>query len=304
MKRALIVGAGSIGLRHAALLTEMGVEVTFVTSRVDISYECHSSIQDAVTIVDPDYVVVANQTSQHQLAIDQLQSSAYNGPILLEKPAQVSFNLKELEWSNNVGVAFNLRFHPVMEILRQQVIGESVISIQAYAGQDLDTWRPERSTTDQYSSHAALGGGVLRDLSHELDYLMWLFGEVTSVTAVGGKLTRKTISSDDCWSILMSTKSVPAISLSLNYLDKPGSRSLHIVTSENTYHADFSQNTFSKNGECVFSTELDRNTTYRAMHSDMLSKRANICSLNSALLVDALISDIEQSAKKKVWIER
>jgi predicted dehydrogenase len=58
-----------------------------------------------------------------------------------------------------------------------------VLSVRAEAGQYLPSWRPGLDYRSVVSAHRELGGGVLLELSHELDYLRWLFGEVCWVQA-------------------------------------------------------------------------------------------------------------------------
>ena len=49
----------------------------------------------------------------------------------------------------------------------------------------------------------ARGGGVLRDLSHELDYLLLLGGSWRRVAGAGGRIGPLDIRSDDYWSLLL-----------------------------------------------------------------------------------------------------
>ena len=46
-------------------------------------------------------------------------------------------------------------------------------------GQYLPNWRPEKDYRETVSAQKSLGGGVLMELSHELDFLMWLFGPLS-----------------------------------------------------------------------------------------------------------------------------
>ena len=47
----------------------------------------------------------------------------------------------------------------------------------------LPDWRSKRNYSKTSSAMKKLGGGVLLDLSHELDYIRWFFGEMKSVFA-------------------------------------------------------------------------------------------------------------------------
>ena len=41
----------------------------------------------------------------------------------------------------------------------------------------LPQWR-KKNYKKSYSSNAKLGGGVSLDLSHEIDYIQWIFGNI------------------------------------------------------------------------------------------------------------------------------
>ena len=47
---------------------------------------------------------------------------------------------------------------------------------RASFGYDLRLWRPGTDHRAGYSARAELGGGIVLDAIHELDYLLWLLG--------------------------------------------------------------------------------------------------------------------------------
>ena len=121
---------------------------------------------------------------------------------------------------NRVFVAYNFRFHPVLNYLRKELKDQQVISTNIYCGQYLPGWRPNTDYRKCYSSSKKEGGGVLRDLSHEIDYAIWLFGEYEKLTAIGGKYSSLEIDSEDCISILLKMEKCNIVNITLNYLDK------------------------------------------------------------------------------------
>jgi predicted dehydrogenase len=281
----------------------MGVEAAFVSSRGDLPYPSWTALDEAVRAFGPDYVVIANPTAEHIDAFSALSAKGFAGRVLVEKPAQLGIVSNELPFEA-VGIAYNLRFHPVLQAVRARIAGQNILSVRAYAGQDLDTWRPGRPAHEQYSAHAHQGGGVLRDLSHELDYLAWMLGDVTDVVALGGRIGEKTVDSDDAWSILLATSDVPQVTLQLNYFDIPGARTLHVITPNETIDADITAGRLTVNGELSQSWVVQRNDTYRAMHSDMLALGGITATLSQGVHTDSLITDIERSAAERVWVKR
>ena len=304
MTCSLIIGAGSIGSRHERILSSLGHECAFVSKRTDLNRPAWECVGEAVSDFKPSYVVIANETVRHQVVWNELTESDFTGRVLVEKPAQILFTPNDLKKFETVGIAFNLRFHPVLTELRSLLQGQKILSASVYAGQDLTSWRPDRSVGETYSARLSQGGGALRDLSHELDYVQWLCGAVTDVVALGGRISQVTIDSDDSWAIILRTTEVPQITVQLNYLDKPGTRAARFITENQTIVADFSAGTLEVNGDQVFATEVDRDTSYQLMHLDMLGGKQIATSAESSLLTDSLIRDIELSATEKRWVVR
>jgi predicted dehydrogenase len=302
---ALIVGGGSIAHRHARVLGDLGHDVALVSARTDLQLASFDSLNAAITSGMPDYVVIANDTSRHAEAVAALTASGFTGRLLIEKPAAV--DPAHVATISCVGVAFNLRFHPVIhrvrELLAETHADERLMQVEAYAGQWLPDWRPDRPVSEQYSAHASRGGGVLRDLSHELDLLQWLVGKVTGVFARGGRIGDITVDSDDSWNLLLEHFGRTTTSLQLNYFDRPGARFMRIVTSHRTIEANVSAATLTVNGKAE-TFVVERDDSYRAMHEDMLGQRTTVATIDDAAATDALILDIEHSARSTEWITR
>ena len=186
MKPALVIGFGSIGQRHARLLREMGLSVHIYSRRTLPEEKKFQSLETALKEVHPEYVVIANETSEHYSALKTVLSFEVS-QVLVEKPL-FSASVESLPESpkSQVCVAYNLRFHPLLQRLCSEINGQSVLSVQVYVGQYLPDWRPQQDYRNSYSVSRAQGGGVLRDLSHELDYINWLFGPWQAISALGG----------------------------------------------------------------------------------------------------------------------
>jgi len=302
--RALVIGAGSIGERHAAILAELGYSVASVSARTDLDRPTYADIPGALLDFDPAYIVVANETGKHAASIAELKSSDFHGSLLVEKPLAVPRETFDATAFSRVGVGFNLRFHPVLVRLRELLSGETVHTVEAYAGQDLATWRPGRSLESQYSSSRAQGGGVLRDLSHELDYLRWIFGECDGLFALGGRVAEKTVDSDDAWGLVARFAGAPIVTLQLNYFDTHTRRRVVVNSTAGTIEADLIAGTVRRSA-VVETFELETNATYRAQHLAMADDApTQVASVDDALRTDELVAMIEESATTMKWIER
>lgn len=301
--RTLVIGYGSIGSRHARILQEMGCSVAIVSGR-DVSFSTRfESVSEAIREFVPEYAVIATETARHISGIASLTDAGFSGTLLVEKPLfHIMCDLPTV--FSGAFVAYNLRFHPLSQRLRTLLIPEKVLSVQAYVGQYLPTWRPGRDYRKVYSSVKQAGGGVLRDLSHELDLLNWLLGGWQKLTAVGGHFGHLEIDSDDVFSIMMTTERCPVATVQLNYYDRIGQRRILVNTDKFTIEADFNTGRLLING-AVEEYKVERDHTYREMHRALLDgSYLDVCSLAEGVDVMHMIAAAEQAAGEVRWIVR
>jgi predicted dehydrogenase len=148
-----------------------------------------SSLNDALAFA-PQAAVIASPSTHHMLTATPL--AEIGAHLLVEKPLAASLNGVEQLLTTCAAkklvlmTAYNLRFLPSLQEYRMLIqsgrIGK-VISVRCEIGQYLPSWRPGSDYRHSVSASRALGGGVLLELSHEIDYLRWIFGEVAWVKA-------------------------------------------------------------------------------------------------------------------------
>jgi predicted dehydrogenase len=303
MTRALVVGFGSIGARHAAVLAEMGVDVAVASRRPVQGFPGYASLDAGLDGHSPDYVVIANETSAHAASLDELARSGFAGMVLVEKPLAVAPLALPAHRFARAAIAYNLRFHPVIGALASALAGETVLGAQVYCGQYLPTWRPQADYRQSYSARPELGGGVLRDLSHELDYVLWLLGPWRRLAALGGRFSSLEIASDDSQALLLELERCPLATVQVNYLDRVGRRDILINTDRHTIRADLVAGALSIDRE-VHAFTVERNDTYRAQHQAMLTGDDDrLCRLDEGLAVMNLIDAAEQASKTGEWVK-
>lgn len=198
LERLLVVGLGSIGSRHVRLARELipGVQIVVLRHRscqdmqsMGIDH-CVTSLEEALKF-RPQAAVIANPATHHlDVALLLAQAGVH---LLIEKPISNStLGVTELiDVCRAKGITlmtgYNMRFLPSLqrfrELLEEKRVGR-VFSVRAEVGQYLSSWRPSSDYRQTVSAKAALGGGALLELSHEIDYLRWLFGEVEWVNAI------------------------------------------------------------------------------------------------------------------------
>jgi predicted dehydrogenase len=77
------------------------------------------------------------------------------------------------------------------------------MSARIEVGQYLPDWRPGRDYRDSHSARADFGGSVEFELSHEIDYACWLFGQAVSVDALLAHTSDLEIAVDDTAELLL-----------------------------------------------------------------------------------------------------
>jgi predicted dehydrogenase len=295
---ALVVGLGSIGQRHARVLHELGHHVATVSRRVGGDY---TSVSDAVAGTHPGYAVVATETGSHAGTLSELAEAGFRGTVLVEKPL-FSKAGPALDYPfASLVVGYNLRFHPVMTAFAERLRGRQAITVSAYVGQDIRDWRPGRDHRTTASATTAAGGGVLRDLSHELDYLLWLFGPWRRVAALGGASGARQLEVDDNISLLLEMRRASAVQVHMDYLDRSGIRKIRVNLQDETLEADVYGGKLTVNGE-VHDYPSERDQSYKTMHDAAMNGLDPICSFPEGLAVMDLIDASERALQAQTWI--
>lgn len=242
-KKILIIGIGSIGLRHLKNLLNLGYKDISLVRRNGIIHPqypnlpTYSSINNACKKTNYDYAFISTPTAIHyQNLIELAQNNISN--IYIEKP--ITNTLREakevqkifLEKETNIVVGFDLRFdlglNKVKSLITKEIIG-SICSFQVEVGQYLPDWRPNEDYRKGMSAKKSLGGGVMLDLIHEFDYINWLLGPIESVFGKNDKISNLEIETEDVSvNILQTRKGVLGI-VYLDYLQKKLSRECKIV---------------------------------------------------------------------------
>lgn len=196
IERILIVGLGSIGKRHLRIARKLFPQADIRVLRhlpnnevIEHSDGSFFNIQEAIEFL-PQLAVIANPAPFHIPTAKLLAEIGTH--LLIEKPLAVSLDgVNELittcrEKKLVISTGYNLRYLPSLqryrELLREGMIGK-ILSVRTEMGQYLPDWRPDSHYMGGVSARSDLGGGVLLELSHEIDYLRWIFGEIKWVRA-------------------------------------------------------------------------------------------------------------------------
>jgi predicted dehydrogenase len=217
INRVLLVGLGSIGKRHLRVARELLPNADIRVLRhqecattPEYANGCFSRLEQAIAF-EPQLAVIASPSTFH---LSSAQALAQIGThLLVEKPLSASPEGVPLlletcgQRGSVLMTGYNLRFLPSLEqfriLLAANVIGK-VLSVRCEIGQYLPSWRPDADYRGGVSARRELGGGVLLELSHEFDYLRWIFGEVDQVCASLSRQSELAVDVEDTAHLILS----------------------------------------------------------------------------------------------------
>ena len=302
--RILIIGYGSIGKRHYEVLKNFKnvVTIDIVTQQILKNKTTYFNLNNIDNINIYDYFIIASATNKHFEHLSYLELNVKNKLIFCEKPIFDTY--KNLIIKNNkVYIGYVLRFHPLFQKLSKLVETEKIINVNVNCGQYLPTWRADTNYKDSYSAKKEEGGGVLLDLSHEIDYVQYLCGNINELHSYQVKISDLEINSDDFVNIIGKTNKNIFINIAIDYISKITHRRLFLNTLNYSYELDFIQNILiqkDKNGtELIFkNTDLERNMLFKSMHESILSNRTKyICTYTEAIEVMKTVSIVQEQNK-------
>jgi len=252
----LVVGCGSIGKRHIRNLRALEAgEITAHDVRPERCYEVeqeygvktYSNLDEALA-QKPDVALVCTPSSLHIApALSAAQSGCH---LFIEKPLSHSLDgvdelLKIVAQKNRVTlVGCNMRFHPGIAKMKELLEGNGIGRItcaRVQAGQYLPDWHPWEDYRKGYSARESLGGGVILDGVHEIDYITWFLGEVSQVFCFSGKLSSLEIDTEDTAEILLQFRSGVIAEVHLDYVQRSYGRSCRIIGEDGTILWDFNE---------------------------------------------------------------
>jgi len=215
-----LFGHGSIGSRHLKNLTELG----------------H---QETTSQAEADGFLICNPTAYHLETA--LKITRYNKPIFIEKP--ISHNLNGLDkLTGKILVGYCLRFDQSLKFFKQKIAGKKIIKVTIVCRSWLPDWHPDKDYRQSYSAKKDLGGGVLLDLSHEIDYALWFFGPVKKVTAKLQMAPELQIETESIADLNLDFVSGVNAKINLSFASHKNERYCEVVTDSGTLRWDYQPN--------------------------------------------------------------
>jgi predicted dehydrogenase len=255
---ALVIGSGSIGRRHLRNLHALGIRQLYIC---DVDRErCKPMVEelgviaftdatDALVKVSPNLVFVCTPPVFH---VDQaMQGIAAGAHVFIEKPLSdkiegIDAIIAESSLRGKVvQVGYNLRFHSgiqkVKEMLAANRIGK-ILWAHVEAAQYLPDWRPWQDYRQSYTARRGLGGGIILDGSHEIDYIMWFLGVPNTVMCMAGTVSDLAVDVEDCATILLRFPNGAQADIHLDFVQRDYTRYCKLVGELGTIEWNYSLN--------------------------------------------------------------
>jgi predicted dehydrogenase len=296
----LIIGYGSAGKRHAKILNlfKKIKNIYIKTNQKIQSYNKFNFVKN-INNLNPDLIVIANETYLHYSVCKFLEKKFSNKTIICEKPLFHKFyNFQPIK--NKFYIAYNFRFHKCLQYLKKKINLDRVYFVDAESSSYLPMWRKNADYSKNYSAFPKKGGGVLLDMSHEIDYLKWLFKNFKISKIYKNKISNLKILSEDIAVVFGYLKKNTLVKTKLTYFNKLPKRCLTICMKDGSQiYLDLLKSEikfFANNTTKTLRLEkYSQSKTTKYMYSEILKNNfQNICSLKEAL---NLLLQIESSKK-------
>lgn len=241
----LVIGCGSIGKRHIRNLIALKAGAV---SACDINADKAKSVEAELGVrsfVDIDKAFsqeglgaafICSPPSLHILQAKQALEAGLH--CFIEKPlSNGTDGIDELiklseEKKKVVMVGYNARYSSTLVKIKAMIDAGAlgrVLSLRASIGYYLPYWRPSEDYRKGYGARRILGGGIILDASHEIDYVRHLLGEVEDVFAITRKLSDLEIDTEDFAEIIMRHEGGAYSQIHFDYLQSNYRRSCEII---------------------------------------------------------------------------
>jgi predicted dehydrogenase len=226
INRILIVGYGSAGKRYHKIIRK-NFPLTILrifSSNNQKKSKIFLKKKKEIKKFSPQLSIICTPASKRAKIIKFLIE--LKSHLLIEKP--LASNFKEVQKVQSyakksrliIKVGYNLRFLNSLKTLNYLVKSKKIGKIyfvDIFAGKNLTQWRKNSNYKHTVSAQKNLGGGVLLELSHEIDYVNWIFGKFDKIFCKAFKASNLKINVEDTAKILLFAKNKHTVNISIDF---------------------------------------------------------------------------------------
>jgi predicted dehydrogenase len=262
----LVIGTGSIGQRHIKNLISLGynnIEIFDTNKLLAKKIAKKFSINNLSSLKFNDVkctLICTPPTSHINFAIKAIENNSH---VFVEKPLSNKLELipilikKAKRKKLNIFVGYVFRFDKgllkVKKELEVKKIGK-IISFDAYEGWFLPKWRPWQDYTKSYTASSRLGGGIILDGSHELNYMLWLGNDIEQVFSYYKTIPKLKIGTEGLAEVILKFKNKAIGRIHLDFINPKYNRHCEIIGDEGSVRWNFEDQSveFQKNSSRKF----------------------------------------------------
>jgi predicted dehydrogenase len=304
-----------MGLTNLAACDPDPTRLEYVTS--EFQTQCFSTFEEGLKSFQPEIVFVCTPPVLHvPQAMQALRAGAH---VFIEKPVSdkldgvVEIEEEAVRRGATVQVGYNLRFNPGIQLLKRLLedgVPGRILWARAEVAQYLPEWRPWQDYRQSYTARRELGGGIILDASHEIDYMLWLLGAPRELTCMAGRVSGLDVNVEDCATILMRFASGAQADIHMDFVQRNASRSCVLAGERATLEWYYAQNEVSiirpESETENISYDFEANQMYVAELDDFLSRIHGRESTNRSLAESKLALEVAlaalQSASQRKWV--
>ena len=255
MKKALIIGTGSIAKKHINNLYQLKYAIYIFSNsknkvklnNKDIKLNYISSLKNLKNF---DFAILANATFRHLNFLKILVKKKIH--IYCEKPIfHKKFNF--LKMKNEIKknkifffTGYQLLQHENIIFLKKKLKNEKILSFNIEVGHDYKKWRSGNIDKTRYFLNKDKGGGVIFELIHEINLIQNLLGKIIYIKTLKKKSNKNYNLEDLAVSIIKTKKNIIGL-LHQDMVSPIFYRSIKILTQRNLYYLDIANNIFKIN---------------------------------------------------------
>jgi predicted dehydrogenase len=259
MITALVVGGGSIGKRHLRNLLATGRTAAVVEPRADRRAEIAAKHPDVPLFPSLEAALGAEQ---YQAGFICLPTAYHMEPALtlarrglhlfVEKPVSHTLDrIPELlalvrDRRLTAMTGFCMRFFkPLQKAKELLAAGRAgrIVTARSFTGVYLPDWHPYEDYRSFYMARKDQGGGVLLDECHAFDWMQWLCGPITAVSAVVGTFSDLEVETDDVCEALVRFGPRSVGSIHLDMVDRSARSEVELIGTASTVLVDLEGHT-------------------------------------------------------------
>ena len=318
LRKILICGLGSIGRRYLRIINQNFPNVKIAALRSGYGSPCDeikfldyqtSNLRDSINW-GPDVAIISSPANLH---VDQaIALGESRVPCLIEKPLGSGHESIE-KWEKLIYlselvpmlIGYIYRHDPCATIvkkkLEENLLG-NVIEADFHCGSWLPKWRPEIDYLKSVSANKELGGGVLLELSHEIDIANMILGPINLKYANLKPSGLFPINVEDRAYLIAENSKGVLISIRINFCSEPSTRKVIIRGEKGEIYWDIALGKLEiKNDKNVIyqhKNNIDRDSLFLIQINHFLSCAFNNQDPKCSVAEGKYVLEIVQRAKE------